>query len=142
MREIMKHTSILFTIISIFLLAGNAFCQETVEDAAASRIGLEVLTICRDVVDRTPVGSGGVFTVNVGKLYCFTKVVGAQTDTKIIHNWFMNGKLKSSVTLPVKSANWRTWSTKEIKENDAGDWMVEVLSETGEPIESILFFIN
>jgi hypothetical protein len=138
----MKRIAILVTIISLFLFPGNTFCEGTAGDAAASQLGLEVFTICRDVVDRTPVASGSVYAVSVGKLYCFTKVVGAQTDTKIIHNWFLNGKLKASVTLPVKSASWRTWSAKEIKPQDAGDWMVEVLNEAGEPIESILFFIE
>jgi hypothetical protein len=138
----MKCIAILVTIISLFLLPGNAFCEGTAGDAAANPLSLEVFTICRDVVNRTPVGSGSVYAVSAGKLYCFTKVVGAQTDTKIIHNWFMNGKLKASVTLPVKSASWRTWSAKEIKPQDAGDWMVEVLNEAGEPIESILFFIK
>ena len=138
----MKRIAIFLTIISLFLFPGYSFCDETVKDATANQLGLEVLAICRDVVDRTPLGSGSVFTVSVGKLFCFTKVVGAQTDTKIIHNWFRNGKLKTSITLPVKSASWRTWSAKEIHPKDAGDWMVEVLSETGAPIESILFFIE
>jgi hypothetical protein len=138
----MKCIAILVTIISLFLFPLNAFCEGTVRDVAANPLSLEVLTICRDVVNRTPVGSGSVYAVSAGKLYCFTKVVGAQTDTKIIHNWFMNGKLKASITLPVKSASWRTWSAKEIKPQDAGDWMVEVLNEAGEPIESILFFIK
>ena len=138
----MKRMAILLTIISLFLFPGYSFCDETVKDATANQLELEVLAICRDVVDRTPLGSGSVYTVSVGKLFCFTKVVGAQTDTKIIHNWFRNGKLKTSITLPVKSASWRTWSAKEIHPKDAGDWMVEVLSETGAPIESILFFIE
>jgi hypothetical protein len=138
----MKRIAILITIISLCLFPGYSFCEGTVKDAAANQLDVEALTICRDVVNRTPVGSGSVYTASVGKLYCFSKVVGAQTDTKIIHNWFMNGKLKASVTLPVKSASWRTWSVKEIKPTDAGDWMVEILNETGDPIESILFFIK
>src|SRR5210317_2171933 len=102
MRKVMKRIAILSMIISLFLFAGSSFCEETVKDAVAEQLGLEVFAICRDVVNRTPLGSGSVFTVSVGKLICFTKVVGAQTETKITHNWFRNGKLKASITLPVK----------------------------------------
>jgi hypothetical protein len=138
----MKRFAILITAISFFLFPGYSLCQESVTAPSASSLELEVFTICRDVVDRTPLGLGSVFTVSAGKLYCFTKVTGAQENTKITHNWFRNGKLKASITLPVKSASWRTWSEKKITPGDNGDWMVEVLSETGKPIESLLFFIE
>ena len=138
----MKHITLSILILSFFLLSANAFCQETGNAATSDRLGLEVFTICRNVVNRTPLGKGGTFPASVGKLYCFTKVVGAQKNTHITHNWFMNGKLKASINLPVKSASWRTWSLKAIKPTDVGDWMVEVLDENGDPIESILFFVQ
>jgi hypothetical protein len=138
----MKHITIPILILSFFLLATPGFCQETGTAAASDRLELEVFAICRNVVNRTPVGTGSTFPASVGRLYCFTKVVGAQEHTSITHNWFMNGKLKASITLPVKSASWRTWSLKEIKPTDVADWMVEVLDENGDPIESILFFVQ
>ncbi len=93
-------------------------------------------------MDRAPIGRGSVFHTDTERLYCFTKVVGAKTDTTIIHHWYLNGKLKASVTLPVNSASWRTWSSKDITPNDAGDWMVEVLTADGNAIESILFLVQ
>ena len=141
-RKTIQRSALPWMMIALFLLPGNSFCQEVQPDTAANPLSLEVLTICRSVVDRIPLGSASEYSVGIGKLYCFTKVVGARTDTKIVHNWYRNGKLKARVELPVQSASWRTWSLKEIQAADAGDWMVEVLNEHGEPIESILFFIK
>ena len=112
------------------------------QDASNTGIHLEGTAICRQVVDREPIGRGSVFDTGVGRLYCFTKVVGAKTDTTIIHHWYLNGKLKASVTLPVKSAAWRTWSSKDITIDDSGDWMVEVLAADGTALESILFLVQ
>ena len=112
------------------------------QDTSGTELQLEETAICRDVVDRAPIGRGSVFHTDTERLYCFTKVVGAKTDTTIIHHWYLNGKLKTSVTLPVKSASWRTWSSKKITPNDAGDWMVEVLTADGNAIESILFLVQ
>ena len=112
------------------------------QDTSGSELKLEETVICRDVVDRAPIGRGSVFHTDTERLYCFTKVVGAKTDTTIIHHWYLNGKLKASVTLPVKSASWRTWSSKDITSSDTGDWMVEVLTADGKAIESILFLVQ
>lgn len=112
------------------------------QETSGVKIQLEEAAICRNVVDRAPIGRGSVFPASIGRLYCFTKVVGAKTETAIIHHWYLNGKLKASVRLPVNSASWRTWSSKVITAGEAGDWMVEVLTADGEAIESILFIVQ
>ena len=112
------------------------------QDASDMGIQLDEAAICRNIVNRAPIGIGSVFHTSIGRLYCFTKVVGAKTDTTIIHHWYLNGKLKASVTLPVNSAAWRTWSLKDINPNESGDWMVEVLTADGNAMESILFLVQ
>jgi hypothetical protein len=112
------------------------------QDVSDTELQLEEAVICRNVVDRVPIGSGSVFHTDTERLYCFTKVVGAKTETTIIHHWYLNGKLKASVTLPVNSAAWRTWSSKKITPNDTGDWMVEILTADGIAVESILFLVQ
>ena len=112
------------------------------QDTSDTEFELEEAAICRNVVDRVPIGRGSVFHTDTERLYCFTKVVGAKTDTTITHHWYMNGRLKASVTLPVKSASWRTWSSKKITPNDTGDWMVEILTADGNAVESILFLVQ
>ena len=112
------------------------------QDTSGTEFKLEEAAVCRDIVDRAPIGRGSVFHTDTERLYCFTKVVGAKMNTTIIHHWYLNGKLKASVTLPVNSASWRTWSSKGITPNDTGDWMVEVLTADGDAIESILFLVQ
>jgi len=121
-----------------FLFSVTLQAQETPD----KKLELEEAVICRNVVDRAPIGRGSVFHTDTEYLYCFTKVVGAKIDTTITHHWYMNGKLKASVTLPVKSASWRTWSSKKITPNDTGDWMVEILTADGNAVESILFLVQ
>ena len=112
------------------------------QDTSDTEFMLEEAAICRNIVDRAPIGRGSVFHTDTERLYCFTKVVGAKTDTTIIHHWYLNGKLKASVTLPVNSASWRTWSSKKITPDDTGDWMVEILTANGNAVESILFLVR
>jgi hypothetical protein len=105
-------------------------------------IQVQDATICQDVVDRTPMGTGDVFPKEIEKLFCFTRIVGAQGTIEITHNWYYKGNLQASVPLKVDSTNWRTWSSKTMSSQMTGEWMVEVLSGDGIPLESIIFFIQ
>jgi len=139
MRQIKCLRLICMSITLIPFLFSTALLAQ---DESMTGIQLEEAAICRNIENRVPIGKGSVFHASIGRLYCFTKVVGAQTDTTIIHHWYLNGKLNASVTLPVQSAAWRTWSSKDIKPSESGDWMVEVLTAEGDALESILFLVQ
>lgn len=111
-------------------------------DSAESTLKIEKAVVCRGVSQRVPRGIGNVFTSDTGALFCFTKITGAAHNTMITHRWSLNGDLKSSVDLPVESSSWRTWSTKKIGSADIGDWMVEIVSEDGIVLTTIIFFVQ
>ena len=110
--------------------------------AADTDVRIQDAVVCQDIVDRQPVGSGDVFAKESPRVFCFVRVVGAAGETKITHNWYYQGNLKASVDLMVRSDNWRTWSSKTIDPAWTGEWMVEILSEQGTPLESIIFYIQ
>ena len=119
----------------------QAQSQPAMQNEAQPAVQLAEAMVCQDVVDRAPVGSGDVFAKEVPKVYCFTRVVGAE-GTQLTHNWYYKGGLKASVKLNVRSSNYRTWSSKTMMPEWAGEWMVEILSADGKPLESIIFFLK
>lgn len=136
---------ILLAIIALTAVPG--WCEESAapaqpQAAEQAAIQIEDVAVCQDVVDRAPIGCGDVFAKESAKLFCFSRVVGAKGETQITHNWYYKGSLKSSVKLPVRSSSWRTWSTKTMIPEWEGEWMVEILSDDGTPLESIIFFIQ
>ena len=98
--------------------------------------------ICRDVVDREAVGAGSTFPASVGKLYCFTKIVGVKGPTEIIHVWYYGGTERARVTLAVNSPTWRTYSSKIIQAHETGEWHVDVLGAEGKSLLSVPFRIT
>jgi hypothetical protein len=115
--------------------------QPSTQEATPSDVHLAEAVVCQDVIDRAPVGSGDVFAKEVPKVYCFTRVVGAE-GTQLTHNWYYRGSLKASVKLNVRSSDYRTWSSKTMLPEWTGEWMVEILSADGKPLESIIFFLK
>lgn len=137
-----KNVLLSLTLVVLTLCFFYSIASADEPNPSDTSLRVEKVAICRGVEQRTPLGIGNVFTSDAGKLFCFTKVVGARSDTLVIHRWFLNGDLRSSVELPVKSSRWRTWSTKRIDTSDVGDWMVEIVAEDGVVLATIIFFIQ
>ncbi len=91
---------------------------------------LEEIHICTGVENRQPSGVGTVFPDNLDKIYCFTKIGGAEGAAYVYHVWYFENKEIARVKLPVKSKSWRTWSSKKLNMG-LGNGHVEIVSENG-----------
>jgi hypothetical protein len=108
----------------------------------AGQLQVAAAAMCREVVNRAPVDSGTQFPVSVGKLFCFTKVEGAQPPTKITHVWYQGDTERDRIDLTVNGAAWRTCSSKTIRAGDAGSWHVDVLDAAGTVVKTLQFEIT
>ena len=116
--------------------------QQAAPAASQTAIRIPEAVVCQDVVNRAPVGAGDIFPREVPRVYCFTHVVGAAPGTQLIHNWYYQGNLKASVKLSVGSSDYRTWSYKTMIPQWSGEWMVEILSADGTPLDNITFSLK
>ncbi|NOZ26141.1 MAG: DUF2914 domain-containing protein [Nitrospirae bacterium] len=98
--------------------------------------------IATSVENLVPKGVSDRFPGSVGKLYAFTRIAGATKETLVWHLWFYGDKLMAEVSLPVKSVNWRTYSSKRIVPGWTGEWRVDVTNEDGLLLETLYFTIE
>jgi len=98
--------------------------------------------ITSQVSDRKPVDSLTSYSADIGKLYCFTHIVGAESDSKVTHVWYRGEEEMARVDLAVRSDNWRTWSSKTLLPQWTGNWRVDVLDGDGAVIHTIAFTLN
>jgi len=96
-------------------------------------------TITSAIENQMPVDRIESYRADFGKLYCFTRIVGAQEDTVITHVWYYQDDELARVPLPIRSADWRTYSSKRVLPQWAGEWRVVVLDEEGNEISTIPF---
>lgn len=125
--------------IGILVLSSALGAQEEKKQDGI-RVGYSA--VCVDVQNLEPLGVDTTFSASVGSLYCFTRIEGATDTTNITHVWYHGEKKMAEVILPVKSVRWRTYSSKKILPNWSGKWNVVVLSEAGDPLAQISFFIR
>ena len=105
---------------------------------------LQVLdaTISRDVIQRAPVDAGDSFPASVGKLFCFSRMVGAQSPTEVTHVWYFGDVERAQVKLPVQAGQWRTWSSKIIQPHEVGQWFVDVIGPGGKVLQTLQFKVT
>lgn len=110
--------------------------------AWAASLQVQDVAIGTGVQDRAPTGSSMYFNSSVGRLYAFTRIIGAEGDTRVYHKWYHGDTLVADVPLTVRSGDWRTWSTKNVQPDWTGDWRVVVVSEDGAVLGTVKFAIN
>ncbi len=92
--------------------------------------------------DRVPVDNVAIYPAQQGRLYCFSQIEGATGETSIDHVWLYEGKEMTRVTLPVRSAKWRTYSSKRIVPEWKGEWEVRVVGPAGIEMTTVPFRVE
>ena len=121
------------------LLAGVAFLTMILTGGSVLAVDVADAVITTAVINREPVDEVEAFPIQNGRLYCFTRITGAEEPTFVYHLWYHEETLMSRVELPVNSPDWRTWSAKKFLEDQPGEWHVDVLDVTGKLIRSVTF---
>ena len=124
--------SCLVTVVAIAPAASQEAPMLAIADAA----------VCKDVVNRAPVDPGTSFPVSVARLFCFTRVTGAQSPTEVTHVWYHGDRERARVSLPVNTASWRTYSSKVIQGHEKGPWRVEVVDPSGKVLQALAFEVT
>lgn len=110
--------------------------------AAAQNISIGQFDFATSIDSRQPVGIDTVFTPDVGNVFCYTNIKGIEDTAEIYHVWHYKDEEKARIKLPVKSNNWRTWSSKSILENWTGGWRVMIEDADGNVLASKSFVIR
>jgi len=114
----------------------------SVSFACAADLQVADGTITTAIENQMPVDQIESYRADFGKLYCFTRIVGAQENTEITHVWYYEDDEMARVTLSIGSADWRTYSSKRFLPQWAGNWKVVVLDSDQNVIGEIPFVLE
>ena len=131
--------ALLLSFSPILLIAQEQAETETGGEKPALTAEMEFATA---IEERMPVGTAQSFPANVGKVYLWTKILGAENITTVNHVWYYQGEEMASVALPVRDESWRTWSYKTILPEWTGKWTVVVTDDMGKEVSTATFTIT
>ncbi|NIR46728.1 MAG: DUF2914 domain-containing protein [Gemmatimonadetes bacterium] len=98
--------------------------------------------ITADIVDRQPGGNLEMVDSDMGRVYCWTRITGAQEEITIEHVWYKGDVEMARVPLRIAGSNWRTWSSKNIEEIWTGPWHVDIVGPDGTVLETVEFTVE
>ena len=126
-RKVEMRRTLVIAAVLIAAAAGPASAQE-------SGLTVEKMIFCTGIEDRLPVGESTQFFESAERIYCYTRINGAADTLDVTHVWYYGDEEKARVDLTIKSASWRTWSSKKMLPAWSGAWRVDILG----PDEKVL----
>lgn len=94
------------------------------------------------VQDRQPVDTVSAVPADVGRVFLWTRITGAQGEADVVHAWYRGDEEMARVPVRVASPDWRTWTSKQILPHWTGSWRVEVQGPGGEVLETVSFQVQ
>jgi hypothetical protein len=113
-------------VFAALIVATPAVAQDAQQAGAPKAAVTADLAIGTAVAERQLTGMAESFPASVGTLYCYMKIANA-ANAQVEHVWFKGDAEMSRVKLNVTGSPWRTWSSKKLGADAAGDWRCDVM---------------
>jgi len=113
----------------------------TISISAAAEPTVEVAAVATSVKNFIPIGVSEKFQSSVGRLYCYSKIIGGE-GRNIKHLWYINEKKFRETALPIKARSYRTYSLVNILPGTKGSGRVDITAEEGKVLKSVDFTIE
>lgn len=126
-------------VVASFVVAGTLGAQEPTQAGTAMAPAAE-LSVGTGIENRELVGAAETFQLAAGKLYCLSKISNA-AGSEVEHVWYKGDTEMARVKLSVGGSPWRTYSSKNLGEDGAGDWRCEVV-HNGNVIQAARFTVQ
>ncbi len=110
--------------------------------AQAEDLSVTEAVVATSVENLVPEGVAETFDAAVGKLYAFSRIIGAEGETTVKHLWFHEDNLITEVALLISSPNWRTYSSKKLLPSMTGSWRVDITQRDGTVLKSLPFTVE
>jgi hypothetical protein len=105
----------------------------------SSSLTLSRAAICEGIRDYAPENQAVVFSVTVGRIFCFTHFDPVPKESEIYHSW---DELTTRKKLSLRPPRWSTYSSIQLREYDKGPWRVTITDQADVTFGVVRFSIT
>lgn len=144
----LKRWSLSLMFIVLFtgsLVSGELIAQENanrVTTIVQRGLSLDQVVMCEGIKDYEPVNKAVVFSLEIGKVYCFTSFDHVPQKTVIYHNWYRSDRLITTKRLSLQPPQWSTFSSIQLREADKGPWRLEIKDQAKKILQIVKFSVT
>jgi Protein of unknown function (DUF2914) len=137
--------------ILIVLLCSNLFFaqvsfaqnpRQPESGAVQKKLTLDRAVMCEGITDFAPQNPAVVFSIKIGKVFCYTSFDPVPEKTFIYHKWFHRDSPSTNKRLTLQPPRWATYSTIQLRETDKGPWRIEISDQNGKLLSILRFSIT
>jgi hypothetical protein len=114
------------------------------QDIPAPPVGLKLVkaVMCESIQKFTPFNQAVVFSIDLGRVSCFTEFDPVVKQTVIHHKWYHRGNLISAKQFTLNPPRWSSYSSMQLRDADKGPWQVDVTDENDKLVSTLRFSIT
>lgn len=121
--------------------AAASLADEISKSSTGSLLSLSRAVMCEYIEGYEPQHAAMVFSIDVGKISCFTAFDGIQSSTYAYHKWYRRDILVTTKRLSLKPPSWATYSSIQLRQADKGPWRVEIWSARNQLMQTLRFSV-
>jgi hypothetical protein len=119
-----------------------SMAQEGIPTDTADGPVLSRAVMCESIEGYEPLFVAVAFSINTGKISCYTSFENIKTTTFTVHRWYRRNELVTTKRLTLKSPRWATYSSIQLREADKGPWRVEVWDADDKLVQTLRFSVT
>jgi hypothetical protein len=126
----------------LWSLASCLFATAGTAAPGTSGIALVRAVMCESIKGYEPRNTAVVFSIDAGKISCFSSFdqIGATTAT--LHKWYRRDELVTTKRLTLKPPSWSTYSSIQLREADKGPWRVDIYDDDNVLLGTLRFSVT
>ncbi|PIE66816.1 MAG: hypothetical protein CSA23_07230 [Deltaproteobacteria bacterium] len=98
--------------------------------------------ICETIKGYAPVNPAVVFSIDRGRISCFTEFNPVPKQTYIHHKWYSRDELITVKRLTINPPRWSAFTSVHLRDADKGPWRVVITDENNKPMQILRFSIT
>jgi hypothetical protein len=112
------------------------------ETSATARPTLVKAVMCETIEGYAPVNTAVVFSIERGRISCYTEFDPVPEKTHIHHKWYRRGTLVTVKRLTINPPRWSSFTSVQLRDADKGPWRVEVTDSDDTLMRTLRFSIT
>ncbi len=112
------------------------------EQEPTGKLTLRQAVMCEALEDSQPKNSAAVFSVSLGRVFCFTRFDPVPSGTYAYHSWYYKDRLIIRQKLFLRPPEGFAFSSMQLRGYDKGPWRVEITNPSNEIIYVLRFSIT
>jgi hypothetical protein len=98
--------------------------------------------MCEGIENFLPVNPAVVFSISLGRVFCFTAFDPVYEETAVFHRWYRQDRLISNARLVLLPPKWSSFSSMQLRSADKGPWRVEIVDSRENVLKTLRFGIS